>query len=54
MINLIGAGFLSRFFIANRFSFFVLIWKLFNYIWLAGKNLDGKPVSIEVIMQTGF
>jgi len=30
--------------------FFFPIWKLFNYLWLAGKSLDRKPAAIEVIM----
>jgi len=42
----IGASFLSRLFSIQ--SFFVLpLWKLFNYHWLVGKNLDRQPASIR-------
>jgi len=38
MINSIGAGFLSRLFSSQSYFFFPF-WKLFNYLWLAGKKV---------------
>jgi len=32
---------------------FVPFWKLFKYLWLAGKSLDRKPAPIEVMTWTG-